>query len=115
MKKWHKQCPDQQQENTNRMWRLEYFRNSFLLGLIIYFISAIVTATWVEGMALYAFNGILLIITAITCTIPRTIKRCHDIWWSGWWAILFIMPIVNIALFFIPWTNGDNKYGPKPD
>lgn len=106
---------DQQEENANRMWRLEFFRNLFFLGLILYFTSCILAATWMEKQILFVIKSLISIIAIISCGIPRTIKRCHDVWWSGWWTILFILPIVNIVLFLIPWTNGNNKYGPKPN
>ena len=46
------------------------------------------------------------------------IRRLHDINKSGWSALLFLIPIVNIVLIFV-WlckagTTGANQYGEDP-
>ncbi|MFT3973567.1 MAG: DUF805 domain-containing protein [Amaricoccus sp.] len=45
-------------------------------------------------------------------------QRCRDIGWTGWAALLALMPYVgfafSVALFFIPGTSGANRYGPDP-
>lgn len=46
--------------------------------------------------------------------IIQTIKRLHDLNFSGWWALLVLVPVVN--LFAGAWTlvkkgtTGKNKY-----
>ncbi len=43
------------------------------------------------------------------------IKRLHDFDVSGWWYLLALVPIANVALLlallFTPSTNGENRYG----
>ena len=43
-------------------------------------------------------------------------KRLHDINDSGWWAVMFLVPIFNLAfdlyLLFKPGTRQANRYGP---
>ena len=46
------------------------------------------------------------------------IRRLHDIGKSGWYYLLFIIPIIGpiwlIILFVTEGEQGDNKYGPNP-
>ncbi|GHU87403.1 hypothetical protein AGMMS49941_10860 [Deferribacterales bacterium] len=60
------------------------------------------------------FSRILCLILFIN----PLIKRCHDRNRSGWFILLFLVPIVNlwaiIELGFLRGTVGDNKYGCDP-
>jgi uncharacterized membrane protein YhaH (DUF805 family) len=48
-------------------------------------------------------------------SIAIYIKRAHDRGRSGWFILLFLVPIVSlwplIELLFVPGTPGDNAYG----
>jgi len=45
-------------------------------------------------------------------------RRLNDLNRSGWWFLLFIIPLVNlllaIYLVLFPGTDGDNNYGHAP-
>jgi type IV pilus assembly protein PilA len=44
-----------------------------------------------------------------------TIQRCHDFDMSGWLSLLVLVPLVNLMFWFIPGTDGPNRYGlPTP-
>jgi uncharacterized membrane protein YhaH (DUF805 family) len=49
--------------------------------------------------------------------ISLLIRRLHDIGKSGWWSLVFLIPIVNIIMTFV-WlirdSDDDNQYGPNP-
>jgi uncharacterized membrane protein YhaH (DUF805 family) len=71
-------------------------------------------------MAFYT-SGAGLILLAILfisfiVTIIFFIRRLHDINMSGWWALLIVLPIVNLifGLFVLvkKGTEGPNSYGP---
>ena len=50
-------------------------------------------------------------------TLSATVRRLHDTNKSGWFVILFLIPlIVLIVLVFLilPGDKGKNKYGPNP-
>lgn len=60
--------------------------------------------------------SIYLIVVLIIIFILNA-GRLNDINYSGWYALLFFVPIVNlalIALYFIDGTKGTNKYGNDP-
>lgn len=61
-----------------------------------------------------------------TCTLvflmpyaAVAVRRLHDTNRSGWWKLLFFVPVVgNIVLwiwFCLPSTPGPNRFGPMPD
>lgn len=143
MRKWYKECPfcaneimkkaikcqycgefldtnepqtkNYEYKNNNRMRRWIFFRNMMILfwvEIIVCFLFALMGAT---EDALYWLSFIVSLISLCSFIIPRTIKRCHDIWWSWRWTILFVLPIICVGMYFIPWTDWDNKYWPKPD
>ena len=45
-------------------------------------------------------------------------QRCRDFGWTGWAALLCLLPYggmaFTFALAFIPGTDGPNRYGPAP-
>lgn len=50
--------------------------------------------------------------------IYLTIGRLHDINLSAWYSVILFIPIINLsflALYFIPGTKGENKFGVDPE
>ena len=51
-------------------------------------------------------------------TLANIAKRCHDLGKSGFFGLLLIIPLVNIAigiyLAFFQGDLNDNEYGPSP-
>lgn len=55
------------------------------------------------------------ILFLLICNVLVIAQRLRDIEWSGWWALpAIILPIIPFVLWFIPGTQGENKYGPDP-
>jgi uncharacterized membrane protein YhaH (DUF805 family) len=44
-----------------------------------------------------------------------TIRRAHDFGFGGWLALLLLVPVANLAFWFIPGTRGENRYGAQPE
>jgi len=65
----------------------------------------------VVGMAVYY-------IATIVMSVMFAKRRLNDLNRSGWWFLLFIVPLVNlllaIYLIFFPGTEGSNNWGPAP-
>ena len=106
----------------NRMRRWIYIRNrmicmcvSFIISIMIFFIM---NNYWAWENDMYMVTIFLWFITNWV-TIPRSIKRCHDIWWSWRLSILTIIPLICWIMFLIlciePWTDWENMYGEKPN
>jgi len=54
--------------------------------------------------------GIPIVIANYICA---TIRRCHDIGLSGWWALVLGLPGPNLVLLLIP-GRAANRYGEQP-
>ncbi|MGH7047191.1 MAG: DUF805 domain-containing protein [Stellaceae bacterium] len=67
-----------------------------------------------DGGAL--FHIYLLCSILPNCAI--TVRRCHDRDRSGWFVLIWLIPIVHLwvllELGFLPGTTGDNQFGPEP-
>jgi uncharacterized membrane protein YhaH (DUF805 family) len=88
-----------------------YIVLSFVMG----FIDGIMgTYDGVYGM------GVLGAITVLGLLIPSIavlVRRLHDTNKSGWWALLSLVPFVNLILLVfccIDGTKGENRFGPDP-
>ena len=44
-------------------------------------------------------------------------RRLHDIGKSGWWQLLWFLPVIGIIVLIVWWVTkgeGDNRFGPAP-
>jgi membrane associated rhomboid family serine protease len=82
-----------------------------LISLLVGILSAGTGAFAGEAAALsllvVGYAAILVLI------VLMTIQRAHDFNTSGWLAILIIVPLVNLIFWFIPGTDGENRFGRK--
>ncbi len=72
-----------------------------------------------EGMSVVAMLAMAVFyIVTIVVSVMFAKRRLNDLNRSGWWFLLFIVPIVNfllaIYLIFFPGTDGSNNFGPPP-
>lgn len=64
--------------------------------------------------------GLFIMATGIylaIATLSAGVRRLHDAGYSGWWMLITIVPILNlaiIALIFLKSQPGANKYGESP-
>lgn len=60
----------------------------------------------------------LLLALVLWISFALYAKRAHDRGWSGWFTLLFLVPIIGlwptIELLFLPGEPGPNRYGPNP-
>ena len=52
-------------------------------------------------------------IAMIVISIMLTIQRSHDFNMSGWFSLLALVPLVNMIFWFIPGSDGPNRFGAK--
>jgi uncharacterized membrane protein YhaH (DUF805 family) len=83
---------------------------SLLLGLVLGVLSAVlggdnimITLLTIVGYVVY-----------MVLYIELTVQRCHDFNSSGWLSLLAIVPLVNLIFWFIPGTQGANRWGAPP-
>jgi len=110
---------------NGRIGRLRYLAygvgSSFLLMLAMIPLGAASMVMGGDtGPSPIALVGIgLLYIAMIVVSVMFGKRRLNDLNRSGWWFLLFIVPIANLLLsiyvMFFPGTDGDNNFGPAPE
>ncbi|MBO7611102.1 MAG: DUF805 domain-containing protein [Elusimicrobia bacterium] len=83
--------------------------NTIIIDLVLsYFLNNL----GVVGVILSVAFSILLFFP----TLGLDVRRLHDINLSGWWVLIFIIPILGFVALLVfactPGTEGENKYGP---
>lgn len=84
----------------------------FIANIIIGLMTALVGDT---------LGGILSLLFTLAIIIPYIalgIRRFHDLDKSGWWFLTLLIPLVNLVIILIFFTQkgtaGSNQYGPDP-
>lgn len=106
---------------SGRFGRLSYLAWGMLLTAPIYIISIAMGVTGAltgakeASPALFGVIGLLEILMIVPM-ILFAIRRLHDFDASGWWSILFIVPVANfilgLMLLLRPGTAGANRFAP---
>lgn len=112
---------------NGRIGRLRYLAYSFAVNfvLMLVMIPLMGATAFVGGAAGPESMGVLgmvamavFYIVTIVISVMFSKRRLNDLNRSGWWFLLFIVPIVNlllaIYLIFFPGTDGSNNFGPAP-
>lgn len=103
---------------SGRLGRVRYLTYSMGYGLLFYLLIGML----IGGMVLAGIKpdspvmlgvGIVAYIGVIVFTFMLTIQRAHDFNKSGWWSLLALIPLVNLAFLFVPGTDGENRFGKK--
>ena len=106
-----------------RLNRLRYIKYMLILALVAG-VATFVTSSMAtfltgdpNGMLVKVITGIWAI-AAGAGNIMLMIRRLHDIGWSGYFALIAIIPAIgflfSIYLFCAPGQVGRNKYGADP-
>lgn len=70
-------------------------------------------------LAAYGLFAIIASAFVIVNILISTFKRLHDLGYSAWWSLAFLIPFIGqllaLLLLFIPGTKGPNKFGPAPE
>jgi uncharacterized membrane protein YhaH (DUF805 family) len=100
---------------SGRLGRVRYIGYSVGLTVLISIVAGFLTA------ALGAFAGkgaaasimVACYVAIFVISFMLTIQRAHDFNSSGWFALLVLIPLVNLIFWFIPGTDGENRFGRK--
>lgn len=105
-----------------RARRSEYWY--FLLANILVYFAIMIFGTILTAVTKSAAIGIitlcLYILYAVLTIIPSiavVVRRLHDTGKSGWFYLLAFVPLANIWLIVLLFTEGDagpNEFGPDP-
>ncbi len=92
---------------AGRIGRVRYIGYSIGISILIMMVGALLsTVTFGIGLG-------LAYVVVVVMQVMLTIQRCHDFNTSGWLALLAFIPLVGLIFWFIPGTDGANKYGNK--
>tara|TARA_R110002012_G_scaffold166346_2_gene329726 strand:+ start:11967 stop:12440 length:474 start_codon:yes stop_codon:yes gene_type:complete len=108
--------------SRGRLGRLRFLKYS----LLIFIIWAVIGATsnvlwnlyytgWHDALSLFMIfvSIIASVMGIIICT-----RRLNDFNATGWWMLLFFVPIVTpimlLLMLLLPGTQGENRFGPTP-
>lgn len=99
---------------NGRMNRAKYWKY-VLFGFIISIALGVILDQL--GLSGTKFSSLINMVFGILC-LPFGVRRLHDLDKSGWWYVLFFIPVVNflfaIYFGFFKGTDGTNSYGPDP-
>ncbi|MEC7488240.1 MAG: DUF805 domain-containing protein [Pseudomonadota bacterium] len=97
---------------TGRARRQEFWM--FVLAYIIVYLLAIVIDM---AAGLYVVTGILGLALLIP-TIAVTVRRLHDINRTGWWILIYFVPLIGAIVMLVfcclKGTAGENRFGEDP-
>ncbi|MBX8489903.1 DUF805 domain-containing protein [Pseudomonas cichorii] len=104
---------------SGRASRMEFFVFFLLcIGLAAVALWIDFSNDWFDpGIGLGPATAVLLVAMFMT-NLSLNVRRLHDINLSGWCVLIGLIPILGplfqLALLFVPGTNGVNDYGPAP-
>jgi uncharacterized membrane protein YhaH (DUF805 family) len=73
--------------------------------------------TFSEENTVGLLQGLFTLAVAVP-QIALNTRRFHDVGKSGWWQLLFLIPLVGLVMWLAymgsDGDEGENKYGPSP-
>lgn len=94
--------------------RREEFWMFYLVNFGITIVITVLQALLGIGQVLTTIYGLAVLLPYLAVGA----RRLHDTGRSGWWQLLFLIPIVGIIILIVFWVQdsrfGDNQYGPNP-
>lgn len=95
---------------NSRLGRVRYIAYSIgvaVLGFLLTMPASILLSETAGAIVILIMSGAMLVVNVLF-----TIRRAHDFNTTGWLALILIIPVVPIIFWFIPGTNGANRFGP---
>ena len=99
---------------SGRIGRLRYLGYSMGYGMLIYMAFAVLGGiTIAMGLPRGIFMGLVGFgyFLVLVMSLMLTIQRAHDFNKTGWLALLAFVPLLNLIFWFIPGTEGENRFG----
>jgi uncharacterized membrane protein YhaH (DUF805 family) len=95
---------------SGRIGRARYIVYSILVSFVLVVPAmALMALSPGAGMALLA----VAYIASFVMSIMLTIQRSHDFNMSGWFSLLMFVPLAALLFWFVPGTDGPNRFGAK--
>jgi uncharacterized membrane protein YhaH (DUF805 family) len=95
---------------SGRIGRARYITYTVGVSFLIMFLAGVLGALLGPvGQALIVVGWIGVVVISYMLTV----QRCHDFNTTGWLALVGLIPLVNLIFWFIPGTDGRNRFGAK--
>ena len=101
------------QGRVGRLRYLAHLMAAYLLVILVGFVGGLLSAmlrTDVLG-DVFVYAGVAVY---LWFTMLKTIQRSHDMDWSGWTAILALIPFAALVWIFKGGSAGRNRFGSPP-
>ena len=112
---WYLKCWKQYADFSGRARRKEYWIFSLINNIIIFFLYILQIVTIESTLP------IILFLYAMAVFLPGlavNIRRLHDIGKSGWWYLIYLIPIIGAiwltVLMCLDSEPGENQWGENP-
>jgi len=105
---------------TGRMRRRDYWLLAIVSAIVFAIITYVINvATGKQPAEVFGLGDMITLIPNLWISIALMIKRTHDRDKSGWWILVYMIPIIGwiwsvIELGFLDGTPGPNRFGPSP-
>lgn len=116
---WYLKCWKQYADFSGRARRKEYWIFSLINCIIIFFLY-ILQIVMIES-TLWLIFPIIFFLYAVAVFLPGlavNIRRLHDIGKSGWWYLIYLIPIIGAiwltVLMCLDSEPGENQWGENP-
>ncbi|MGE8069326.1 DUF805 domain-containing protein [Pseudomonas sp. NPDC089569] len=109
-----------------RIGRLRFLAWSMVLSLVTIAVVAIfaliglalVSADSTAGLIIGGILAFFLCLAVLIASIMISVQRLHDIGWSGWLWLLYLVPFIGsvfpLLLLALPGNSTANRYGAPP-
>ena len=95
---------------SGRIGRVRFIAYTFGLSFLCSILAGILAAAiGGAGVVVLIANWVAI----IALSLMLSIQRAHDFNASGWLGLLGVIPLVNLIFWFIPGTDGPNRFGHK--
>jgi uncharacterized membrane protein YhaH (DUF805 family) len=95
---------------SGRIGRARYIVYSMLVSFAL-ILPAMALVALSPGPGLFVLA--VAYIAMFVISIMLTIQRSHDFNMTGWFSLLVFVPLANLVFWFVPGTDGPNRFGAK--
>jgi uncharacterized membrane protein YhaH (DUF805 family) len=109
-------CLSKYVDFSGRARRSEYWWFA-LFDILVGFVAAIIDSILGTGSGSFGVFQALVTLALLLPGLAVSVRRLHDTSRSGWWVLIALVPVVGLIvllIFYVQDSHPDNKYGPSP-
>lgn len=99
---------------SGRLGRVRYIGYTFAITLLVIVVTGILTAVLMPvseilGMIVMGLGYLFMLVVQFMLLI----QRAHDFNTTGWLSLISFIPLAVFVFWFVPGTDGPNRWGPQ--